>query len=349
VRVIVHAVRRAAGLILCSILIAGCSGDGNKPTTPTNPVAVIDAAAPAPDATPAPPDAAAAAQDIPLPTADDTRKIADTACPAVTGAYYFTVTKNGKTSHLLGTRHLSVDIAKFPSEITDALAAASLAVFETAPDDHSDRALAAPASDPIPDALGPDLWQHYQDLVGAPLAERLAGTDAPTALLMMAALYEDKTSALDDQLIQLAQKQGIRVQGLETTAFQEKLIRHWLDMRALIAAVKVTPNRAELEQTTIDDLTDYCAGTDDDPGPDPKEKQDLLDGGYTEAEITQYTEDLVFSRNRDWIPKLEKLFKHAGVFVAVGADHLVGDTGVVALLGKRGYKVTRVFPPASSP
>lgn len=339
--------RAAAALAVAALAAAGCPGDGAKPTTPTKPVATTDAPPPH-DAAPAPPDAAAAA-DIPLPTGDDTRQIADTACPAVTGAYYFTVTKNGKTSHLLGTRHLSVDIAKLPSEITDALAASTLAVFETAPDDHSDRALETPASDPIPDALGPDLWQHYEDLVGTALAERIAATDAPTALLMMAALYEDKTSALDDQLIQLAENQGIRVQGLETTAFQERLIRHWLDMRALIAAVKVTANRAELEQTTIDDLTDYCAGTDKDPGPDPKEKQDLIDGGYTEAEIAQYTEDLVFSRNRDWIPKLEKLFKHTGVFVAVGADHLIGDAGVVALLGKRGYKVTRVFPPASSP
>lgn len=329
------------------VLAAACSGGGTKPTTPL-PDQPVDAAPmeTAPDA--APPDAAPVATDIPLPTGDDTRRIIDAACPAVTGPYFFAVTKHGKTSHLLGTRHLSVDIAKFPAEVTDALVAASLAVFETAPDDHSDRDLADPPADPVPDTLGPDLWQHYKDLVGDDLASRVALTDAPTALLMMAALYEDKSSALDDQLIQLAQAKKIRVQGLETTAFQEQLIRHWLDTRALIAAVKVTETRAELEETTVDDVTDYCAGTDNDPGPDPKEKQDLLDGGYTEAEIAQYTEDLVFSRNRDWIPKLEKLFKHAGVFVAVGADHLIGDEGVVALLGKRGYKVTRVVPPASS-
>jgi uncharacterized protein YbaP (TraB family) len=51
---------------------------------------------------------------------------------------------------------------------------------------------------------------------------------------------------------------------------------------------------------------------------------------------------MVYARNASWIPKLEKMFEGGNVFVAVGADHLLGKRGVVALLEARGFKVTRV-------
>jgi tetratricopeptide (TPR) repeat protein len=53
-------------------------------------------------------------------------------------------------------------------------------------------------------------------------------------------------------------------------------------------------------------------------------------------------------RNRAWIPALEKLAVTGHAFVAVGAGHLVGPDGVVALLRAKGYKVTRV-PGALAP
>ena len=332
---------RHAAAVAC-LLLAACGGRrddaGPKPTTPTNPLAGgsgSDGTAPRPE--------------LPLPDDSTTREIADAACPAVTGAYFYRVEKNNKTSHLLGTRHLGVDIQKLPKQVIGALTAASIAVFETDPTDHSDGQVTPDQHAPLPEELGPDLWKHYEGLVGDDYAARLTDADPPTALLVMMALYEDKSSALDDQLQDLATASQIQVIGLETSAFQERLIRRWLDMRALKAAVKVTDDRAELKQTTVDDLTEYCSGTDADPGPDPKERQEMLDGGYTDAEIAQYEEELVYSRNRDWIPKLEKLFAEGGAFVAVGADHLIGDKGVVALLGKRGYTVTRVFSPTPKP
>ena len=64
--------------------------------------------------------------------------------------------------------------------------------------------------------------------------------------------------------------------------------------------------------------------------------------GVTTAELDAMDDKLVFSRNRDWIPKLEQLFQQSDVFVAVGADHLIGKTGVVSLLQARGFKITRI-------
>lgn len=48
------------------------------------------------------------------------------------------------------------------------------------------------------------------------------------------------------------------------------------------------------------------------------------------------------ARNREWIPIIEKWSKEKPTFYAVGAGHLGGKTGVIALLRDKGYKVTPV-------
>jgi len=288
--------------------------------------------------------AAIAEDDTGMPSMLATREIADAACPTVKAAYFYRIDKGGKVSYLLGTRHLGVDLKKLPAEVSERISAARLAVFETAPDDKGEAP--HPPHHKISEELGPELWAHYRELMGDELAASLDDEEPPTALLMMMALYEDKSSALDDELTQVAIEHKIPVQGLETSEFQDRLINKWLGTRALRGGVKVTDDRAEIRQETVDDLTEYCAGTGTEAGPDAKERQDLLDAGFSEAEIAQYEEELVFARNRSWIPKLEKILAKGNAFIAVGADHLKGDKGVVSLLSRRGYKVIRVTPPA---
>jgi len=74
-------------------------------------------------------------------------------------------------------------------------------------------------------------------------------------------------------------------------------------------------------------------------------REGLKKSGYSEKEMDAIDEMVVFERNRDWIPKIEKLFMQSKVAVVVGAGHLIGDQGVPSLLEKRGYKVTRLTPP----
>ena len=49
---------------------------------------------------------------------------------------------------------------------------------------------------------------------------------------------------------------------------------------------------------------------------------------------------LLTDRNRKWIPRLKKMFGEKPTFVAVGAAHLGGDTGILKLLQKEGYVVS---------
>ena len=60
------------------------------------------------------------------------------------------------------------------------------------------------------------------------------------------------------------------------------------------------------------------------------------------AGIGGYEELLLLKRNRNWIPVMEKLMAEETVFFAVGAGHLAGEEGVIALLRKEGYTMTPV-------
>jgi len=266
------------------------------------------------------------------------RQIADEVCPSVTGPYFYRVEKAGKVSHLLGTRHIGVPLAKFPPVVAERLDAAKLAVFETAPDDELE------LPDPpitVREALGPELWARYEALTGTAIAGALERGSPAAALVMLTSLYEDISARLDGELEDRAVARGIPTAGLEPSQLQGELIAKHLGLRALRSVIDHTADRAELERETREDLAEYCAGTDDTPF-DADEREEMRASGYTEAEIAEFEEELVYARNARWIPALEKLFAKGDVFVAVGAGHLPGERGVLALLARRGYSITRI-------
>ncbi len=58
---------------------------------------------------------------------------------------------------------------------------------------------------------------------------------------------------------------------------------------------------------------------------------------------TVFIQNLIIKRNKEWIPKLEKLFKTGPTFVAVGAGHLKGKYGILTLLQNKGYTIRPVL------
>jgi uncharacterized protein len=274
-----------------------------------------------------------------VPTLTDRKKLADVACPTVTGPYFFRIEKTGHVSHILGTRHVGVPLSKFPPAVLEAIDSAKLAVFEVAPDDDSDL---PDVQVEIANELGPKLWSHYRALVGSDVASSMERATPAAALLMMMVMHEDIGAMLDMEIERHVQKAGIPTRGLETSAFQDRVLAELLDMRMLRASIEQTEDRRELEKDSREDLTEYCAGTDDAPGMDPESRAEMMASGYTAKELDEIDEIMVYTRNADWIPKLEPILDRGDAFIAVGADHLTGDRGVISLLAKRGYKTTPV-------
>lgn len=58
----------------------------------------------------------------------------------------------------------------------------------------------------------------------------------------------------------------------------------------------------------------------------------------------EFMERLVERRNRNWVSVLPGIMAEGPAFIAVGALHLPGDTGVIQLLRNEGYSVTPAGP-----
>jgi uncharacterized protein YbaP (TraB family) len=62
----------------------------------------------------------------------------------------------------------------------------------------------------------------------------------------------------------------------------------------------------------------------------------------TDMGIANFTDILLYNRNKNWVEKLKTIMPGSPVVVAVGAGHLPGDKGVINLLRKAGYTVKPV-------
>jgi uncharacterized protein len=139
---------------------------------------------------------------------------------------------------------------------------------------------------------------------------------------------------LDKHFYDIAQKQGMKVQGLETLDFQlsrfDGMAREVQD-RMLAETIK------ELETTT----TSFTKMADAWKLGDVKAvEEEVLSDLKTEP---QMYERLLLDRNRAWLPKIEALFaRPRPAFVVVGAAHLVGADGLLEMLRAKGYTIQQL-------
>ena len=57
----------------------------------------------------------------------------------------------------------------------------------------------------------------------------------------------------------------------------------------------------------------------------------------SESGMDEHKDLLLNNRNANWVKQLKDIMKKERVFVAVGAGHLVGEQGLIALLRKEVY------------
>lgn len=156
-------------------------------------------------------------------------------------------------------------------------------------------------------------------------------------LMVMSMLYLkmlpcDNAASYETKFVTMAKEQNKDVQGLETIEEQMQVfdnIPDSLEVKNLVKMVKEFKQQqqqfAEMvrvyKQQNIDQLFDYV---------------------NTSPDLMESQEDLLTKRNANWIPVMEKNMKQSGCFFAVGAAHLGGEIGVIALLKKKGYTVKAV-------
>jgi len=162
----------------------------------------------------------------------------------------------------------------------------------------------------------------------------------PWAVLTTISMPEAKTGLfLDLALLKVATADGKATFGLESMKEQTDVFEGMPDADQLEIVEKTLDEDATFDETIAETLKAYLAR-------DLKELARLSEvflGELTPRVANEFRRRLITDRNRRMEERLETIMARQTTFTAVGAMHLPGDQGVLALLVRRGYRVTPVY------
>jgi len=162
----------------------------------------------------------------------------------------------------------------------------------------------------------------------------------PWMLALMIETFEwekagfDPSLGLDKHFYDRAQADGKSIQGLETADYQISLFDN-MTAQQQDRLLSDTLKSIDTEMTSIARLTEAWK-TGDTGTVERIVLADLKQDGVM-------YQRLLVDRNQNWMPKLEALFARGSrSFVVVGAAHLVGPDGLLAMLKSKGYTVEQL-------
>ncbi|KAA6440951.1 TraB/GumN family protein [Dyadobacter flavalbus] len=178
------------------------------------------------------------------------------------------------------------------------------------------------------------LDQFYRDSVGVGLAM----FEKAKPFILMGPLFNSvlacQPQSYETAFVELAGQQQSEVVGLETVEEQMALFDSvpYKDQAEMVLAMI---NNLPAARKEFRDLVDLY-------------KSEKINALYTMTtnsnfDLSGSEELLLQDRNRKWIPKIKSKIAEKPTFFAVGAAHLGGESGVIALLRKAGYKVRPVL------
>jgi uncharacterized protein len=151
---------------------------------------------------------------------------------------------------------------------------------------------------------------------------------------------------LDAMLYSMANKDGKELGALETLDEQVAVFEAFTNeeqVKMLVAALDDLEKPRPAGKSSSRELVDLYLAGDLNRLADEMNKQQPQDAALNKKFIGRVIDD----RNRKMAEKIAQLCAKKpakSYFFAVGALHYAGDTGIVSLLAKKGYKITRLGP-----
>lgn len=146
------------------------------------------------------------------------------------------------------------------------------------------------------------------------------------------ALNSGEMVSYEIEIMKLAEEGKKKMGGLETMEFQMSVfdsIPYDAQAAMLVQSIKST-NAGDEEFVKMMNL--YLN----------QDINGMVEMMGEEEGIGEYEDLLLVTRNKNWIPVMGEMMKQQQTFFAVGAGHLGGESGVIALLRKEGYTVLPV-------
>ncbi len=296
--------------------------------------------------------------------------------PAKEG-YLWEISDNGLTepSYLFGTFHGTFDILyNYVDSIPgyhEAFERARLVCAEidlSSMDGMSDEATIKKMFEPLPadstyrELLSPEDYRYLDSTVVA-ISKELGDSPDPLMSLrptmlsymisQMKQIAEMKKKgeepgqllSMDPQIINIAKEQSKATTGFETVSEQleillvsDKSLRE--EAEGLIRALK---RQIAITQATADIVSAYRSGELAEMERYGVRLDSLVATILSAEELAEYnlwTDKLLRVRNEAWMEKIPEMLAAQPTFIAVGARHLPGKDGLIAMLREKGYTVT---------
>lgn len=137
-------------------------------------------------------------------------------------------------------------------------------------------------------------------------------------------------SGVEEELMKLAKTDKKEIKGFETMEFQS----------AIFDSIPYQEQANELIKS-IDSLEFNKKEFDTMMAVYKSQRINEIENLFSKSEsgMEAHQDILLNDRNKNWVGQLKNILKDTSVFVAVGAGHLVGKLGLIALLKKEGYTV----------
>lgn len=173
----------------------------------------------------------------------------------------------------------------------------------------------------------------FQKRTGIPMLLFKNAKPILLASMLYPALMQCKPEGWETVFMQMAQKQNIPVKGLETLAYQMSIFDS-IPYKAQAESLKEMLYHFDSLQQANTKLVNLYQNKDLD-----QLQQEVIE----DKDLGRYAPVLLYNRNAQWAPKITAQALQQPTFFAVGAGHLGGSKGVIALLRQQGYTVTPVM------
>ena len=264
------------------------------------------------------------------------------------------ITRRDSTLYLGGTCHvLRPQDFPLPTEFDAAFTASSKIVFETdiarvtSPEMHQVIASKGMYTDgtTLDQVISPSAWKAlsaYGDKAGLPMEQ--TKRMKPWLLTVMIAAME-------------LQKLGMSMEGVDMHYFKQATAANkslgqleTFEQQVEFVTQLGMGYESDLIEKSLEDLNELPQLMDDMLAAWKTGDTSALDRLMLAEIRTEYPamfQTMFVERNAAWLPQIETLLETSDVeFVLVGAGHLAGSEGLLALLDARGYKVEHLVPEA---
>lgn len=255
------------------------------------------------------------------------------------------LSKPGLTpSYLFGTIHLAdEDVVDLPPVVAEKLAGSRIFVMEALPQMEQSAKLSQMMffSDQrrLDKLLSASMFKRVVDILNAyHLEKETVSRLKPWAAFVTMSYPADRRPILDLRLLETATDKGLDTRGLETLE-EEGAIFNRMALQDQLTLLKDSTCYHDRFLKDFEVMKSLYL------------KRDLK-GLYLYSQRYRFNDNSVYDsladrlltrRNRTMAARIQPILKEGGAFIAIGAMHLAGSDGVLALLNRKNYRITRVY------